>query len=66
MMKADQRGNDYVPFPPTVIISTLFPGYYPKEKKIKPPLPQKEKAEGGQDMTIGCGVGDASRCGSRK
>jgi hypothetical protein len=43
MMKADQRGNDYVPFPPTVIISTLFPGYYPKEKKNKATLATERK-----------------------
>lgn len=52
MMKVDQRENGYTPFP-SIITSTFCPCYYLKEKKIKPPLLQREMAGGHRGMTIG-------------
>lgn len=52
MIKADQRGSGYIPFPP-ILTSAFCPCCYPKEKKIKTPLPQRETAGGHRGMTIG-------------
>lgn len=37
---------------PSIITSTFCPCYYPKTKKKKPPMPQREMAGGHRGMTV--------------